>query len=199
MKTVLKSFMIMNRCKWPGSDAQYIHYHDVEWGVPVYDDQKLFELLLLEGFQAGLSWLTILRKRSDFKKAFDNFDVQKVSKYDDKKLEELNHNRAIIRNKLKIKAAVTNAQAFIRIQEQFGSFSDYLWQFVGHKPIQNNWKNEADIPAKTELSEKISKDLKKHGFKFVGPTIVYAHMQSCGMVNDHVVDCFRHQEIKEIK
>ena len=189
----------MNRCKWTGNDPQYIEYHDIEWGIPVYDDQKLFEMLLLESFQAGLSWLTILRKRADFKIAFDNFNAYKISKYNDKKLNELINNKAIIRNKLKIKAAVTNAQAFIKIQESFGSFSNYIWAFVQHKPIQNNWKSEADIPAKTSLSEKISKDLKKRGFKFVGPTIIYAHMQAAGMVNDHIVDCFRHQEIRALK
>lgn len=185
----------INRCDWAGNDPLYQKYHDEEWGIPVYDDAKLFEVLILETFQAGLSWLTILRKRENFRKAFDHFDYQKIAKYDSKKESELLHNEGIIRNKLKIKAAITNAQAFLKIQEEFGSFSTYLWNLVGGKPIDNHRKTIKEVPATTPLSDKISKDLKKHGFKFVGSTIVYAHMQACGMVNDHLTTCFRHKEI----
>ncbi len=188
----------MNRCAWPKDDELYISYHDEEWGVPLYDDQKLFEFLTLETFQAGLSWITILRKRENFREAFDHFDYTKVAKYDEQKFDELIQNAGIIRNKLKIKAAINNAQAFIRIREEFGSFSKYIWEFTNGKPIINKFKSMSDIPASTELSDRISKDLKKRGFKFVGSTVIYAHMQATGMVNDHVTDCFRHKEVQNI-
>ena len=187
--------MNKNRCSWCGEDPLYVKYHDNEWGVPVYDDSNLFEFLILETFQAGLSWITILKKRENFKKAFDNFDYHKISKYDNKKFDELIQDTGIIRNKLKIKATISNAIAFMEIQKEFGSFSKYIWSFVDHKPIINSWKSLDDIPAKTELSDTISKDLKKRGFKFVGSTIIYAHMQATGMVNDHIVDCFRYDEL----
>ena len=185
----------VKRCNWPKDDALYIDYHDKEWGVPVYDDAKIFEFLLLETFQAGLSWITILRRRENFRKAFDNFDYQKIANYSDEKLEELRQNPGIIRNKLKIKAAKTNAIAFIEVQKEFGTFSKYLWNFVDGKPIQNNFKSMIEMPANTPLSDKISADLKSRGFKFVGSTIVYAHMQAMGMVNDHTIDCFRYDEV----
>ena len=186
----------IKRCRWVSEDSIYKEYHDHEWGVPIYDDASLFEFLMLESFQAGLSWITILKKRENFKKAFDNFDYQKIATYKESKYEELLQNEGIIRNKLKIKAAITNAQAFIKIQEEFGSFSKYIWNFINHKPIQNYFQSGEDVPAKTELSDTISKDLKKRGFKFVGSTIVYAHMQATGMVNDHTLDCFRHKELE---
>lgn len=179
----------IKRCDWPKDDPLYIKYHDEEWGKPVYDDQKLFEFLMLESFQAGLSWITILRKRENFRAAFDNFDYKKIANYSEKKQEDLLQDAGIIRNKLKVKAAISNAQAFIKIQEEFGSFSKYIWGFVDEKPIDNKFTSMSDMPAFTPLSDKISKDLKKRGFKFVGSTIVYAHMQATGMVNDHIVDC----------
>ena len=184
------------RCNWPKDDTLYMDYHDKEWGVPVYEDTKIFEFLLLETFQAGLSWITILRKRENFRKVFHNFDYKKIAEYDDKKLEELRLDAGIIRNRLKIKAAKTNAIAFIEVQKEFGTFSKYLWGFVGGKAVQNNFTNMSEMPANTPLSDKISKDLKSRGFKFVGSTIVYAHLQAMGMVNDHTVDCFRHKEVK---
>lgn len=188
--------MNKNRCSWCGEDPLYVKYHDTEWGTPVYDDDKLFEFLILETFQAGLSWITVLRKRENFRKAFDQFNYQKIAKYDDKKYIDLLQNAGIIRNKLKIKATISNAISFMEIQKEFGSFSRYIWGFVNHKPIVNHYKNLNKIPATTELSDKLSKDLKKRGFKFVGSTVIYAHMQATGMVNDHIVDCFRHQEIE---
>ena len=178
------------RCAWCGQDELYMKYHDEEWGKPVYDDRTLFEFLILETFQAGLSWITILRKRENFRKAFDAFDYKKVAKYNDDKLAELMENAGIIRNGLKIKAAVSNAKAFMDVQKEFGSFSNYIWGFTGGKPIENNRKKMGDIPATTPLSDEISKDLKKRGFKFVGSTVVYAHMQATGMVNDHIADCW---------
>jgi len=184
------------RCKWCENDLLYIKYHDTEWGVPVYNDAKIFEFLLLETFQAGLSWITILKKREKFKIAFDNFDYQKIAKYSDDKLEKLRNNASIIRNRLKIKAAKTNAIAFMKVQKEFGTFSKYLWGFVNGKPIQNNFKSTGELPANTPLSDKISSDLKKRGFKFVGSTIVYAHMQAMGMINDHSTKCFRYKEIR---
>jgi len=187
--------MEKNRCVWVGTDPLYIAYHDTEWGVPVYDDKRLFEFLVLETFQAGLSWLTILKKRENFRLAFDGFDCQKIAKYQAKKIAALQLDAGIIRNKLKIKATVSNAQAFIKIQAEFGSFSKYIWGFTVHKVIKNNWKSNDDIPANTALSEVISKDLYKRGFKFVGATIIYAHMQATGMVNDHTLDCFRYKEV----
>ncbi len=183
------------RCFWVSDDPLYIEYHDNEWGVPVYDDDKLFEFLMLETFQAGLSWITVLKKRENFRKAFDNFDYKKIAKYSEDKYEELLQDAGIIRNKLKIKATITNAQAFIKVQEEFGSFSTYIWAFTNGKPITNKFEKREEVPATTELSDKISKDLKKRGFKFVGSTVIYAHMQATGMVNDHTTDCFRYREV----
>ena len=187
--------MDKNRCSWCGNDPLYIEYHDTEWGVPVYDDDKLFEFLILETFQAGLSWITVLRKRENFRKAFDNFNYKLIASYDEAKFNELIQNAGIIRNKLKIKATISNAKAFITIQKQFGSFSNYIWGFTNQKPIKNKWKKLSELPATTDLSTTISKDLKKRGFKFVGSTVIYAHMQATGMVNDHVADCFRYNEV----
>ncbi|MDH3322552.1 MAG: DNA-3-methyladenine glycosylase I [Flavobacteriaceae bacterium] len=187
--------MDQTRCSWCGEDALYVSYHDNEWGVPVYDDDKLFEFLTLETFQAGLSWITVLRKRENFRKAFDNFDYRKIAKYDDRKFEELIVDAGIIRNKLKIKATISNAIAFMDIQKEFGSFSKYIWGFVNHEPIINRWQTMDEIPASTEISDRLSKDLKKRGFKFVGSTVIYAHMQATGMVNDHVTSCFRFDKV----
>ena len=186
---------IIQRCDWAGNEKIYQKYHDEEWGVPVYDDATLFEFLILEGFQAGLSWITILKKRENFRKAFDNFNYQKIAKYNEEKIAELLNNKGIIRNKLKVRAAVTNARAFMEVQREFGSFSKYIWGFVDGKPIINHFKTMEEIPASTPLSDKISKDLKKRGFKFVGSTIVYAHMQATGMVMDHITECFRYREL----
>lgn len=174
-----------------------LDYHDNEWGNPVHDDRKWFEFLILDGFQAGLSWKTILNKREAFNKAFDQFEFEKIAKYDEKKLEELKNNPGIVRNRLKISAAVTNAKEYIKLRKEYGSFDKYIWEFVDNKPIQNNWKSWDEVPSKTEISEKISKDLKKKGFKFVGPTIIYALMQAAGMVNDHLVHCFRYKDLKK--
>lgn len=178
----------MMRCTWAG-DENFWDYHDTEWGIPVHDDRLLFEMLTLEGAQAGLSWKTILLKRENYKKAFDNFDVNKISKYDDKKIAELLGNSGIIRNRLKIKSTISNAESFIAIQKEFGSFDKYIWAYVNNKPIINNWRGLEELPDKTELSDKISKDLKKRGFKFIGSTIIYAYMQAIGMVNDHEIGC----------
>lgn len=186
-----------NRCDWVNDDPLYVEYHDKEWGVPVYDDQKLFEFLILETFQAGLSWLTVLRKRNNFRIAFDNFNYKLIARYDDLKITQLLNNPGIIRNRLKIQATVANAIAFIRVQQEFGKFSNYIWRFVDNKPIKNKYKSIGEIPAKTKLSDKISKDLKKRGFKFIGSTVIYAHMQATGMVNDHCTSCFRYKEIVE--
>ena len=188
--------MSKERCSWCGTDPLYIAYHDEEWGVPVYDDATLFEFLLLETFQAGLSWITILRKRENFRKAFDGFDYKKIAKYDQNKIDSLLLDAGIIRNKLKVHSAVSNAIAFQKIQEEFGSFSKYIWNFVQGKPLQNNLKKMSDIPANTGLSDTVSKDLKKRGFKFVGTTVIYAHMQATGMVNDHITSCFRYSELQ---
>lgn len=185
----------MKKCGWCVGDPLYEHYHDTEWGVPVYDDAKLFEFLILETFQAGLSWITILRKRENFRAAFDNFDYQTIAAYTEAKLEALMQDAGIIRNRLKIKATVSNAQAFMKVQEEFGSFSKYIWAFTNGKPITNSVVNYKEAPATTPLSDAISKDLKKRGFKFVGSTVIYAHMQATGMVNDHEVDCFRYTEV----
>ena len=184
------------RCDWVPIDSPlYVKYHDEEWGVPVRDDRMLFEFILLEGFQAGLSWLTILKKRDSFRQSFDNFDAKKIARYDEKKIEELMQNSGIVRNRRKIEAAVVNAIAFLKVQKEFGSFNDYIWSFVNGKPIVNKWKRMEEIPANMELSDVISKDLKNRGFKFVGSTIIYAYMQATGMVNDHTVDCFRYEEV----
>lgn len=186
---------ITNRCPWCGTDPLYVNYHDTEWGVPVYDDKILFEFLILESFQAGLSWITILRKRENFRKALDDFDYKKIAEYPETKIQELMQNEGIIRNQLKIRATVTNAKAFMEIQNEFGSFSNYIWGFVDGKPIKNNLKSIKEAAATTPLSDQISKDLKKRGFKFMGSTVVYAHMQATGMVNDHLTDCFRYSQV----
>jgi DNA-3-methyladenine glycosylase I len=183
------------RCPWPGEDPLYQRYHDKEWGVPVRSDNKLFEFIILEGVQAGLSWITVLRKRENYRKAFDNFDWNKIARYDDHKLAQLLQNPGIVRNRLKVKAAVTNAKAFIKVREEFGTFNQYIWAFVDGQPIQNRRQTMQDIPPLTELAKQISRDLKKRGFTFVGPTIIYAHMQATGMVNDHLTSCFRHQQL----
>lgn len=185
----------MNRCTWPGDDELMIAYHDEEWGVPVYDDHKWFEYIVLDSFQAGLSWKIVLHKREGFRQAFANFEAEKVAQFTEAQMEALREDKSIIRNKLKIKATVTNAQAFLRIQKEFGSFNNYIWKFVDDKPLINYFKSMKELPAKTELSDQLSKDLYARGFKFVGSTICYAFMQAAGLVNDHSTDCFRHQEI----
>lgn len=177
----------MSRCQWSLKDDLYRCYHDQEWGSPIFDDTKQFEYLTLETFQAGLSWWTILKKRENFRQAFDHFEVQKVAAYDESKIQNLLQNTGIVRNRLKIKAAVSNARAFINVQKEWGQFSNYIWAFVKRKPIINQWQTEQDVPSRTKLSDLISKDLKARGFKFAGSTIVYAHMQATGMVNDHIV------------
>ena len=176
----------------------YLAYHDEEWGVPLHDDRMLFEFLVLEGAQAGLSWITVLKKRRAYRAAFDGFDFTRVAQYGEDKISELLENPGIIRNKLKIRSAIGNAQAFIRVREEFGTFDDYIWGFVDGEPIQNAWRDLSQLPAETPLSNRISKDLKRRGFNFVGPTIVYAHIQATGMVNDHTTDCFRYGEIKAL-
>lgn len=185
------------RCDWvPLDNPLYVKYHDEEWGVPIHDDRLLFEFLVLEGMQAGLSWLTILRKRENFRTAFDHFDPREIALYNEKKIEELMQNSGIIRNRLKIEAAVQNAKTFLDVQAEFGSFDTFIWQFVEGKPMVNQWKTLKEIPARTTLSDTISKELNKRGFKFVGSTIIYAHMQATGMVNDHTIDCFRYKEVQ---
>ena len=184
------------RCGWAKGDLS-IAYHDAEWGVPVRDDGKLFEFLILEGAQAGLSWDTILRKRENYRKAFDNFDAEKVAHYNEKKLSELLLDEGIVRNRLKIASAVLNAKSYLKIKAEFGSFDSYIWQFVDDKPMVNHWKDLSEVPAKTSVSDAMSKDLKRRGFNFVGSTIMYAFMQACGLVNDHLASCFRHKEIAE--
>ena len=185
------------RCNWSTKDALYIQYHDEEWGVPVHDDGKLFEFLILEGVQAGLSWLTVLRKRENYRKAYDDFDVRKVAAYGPSKIDELMKNEGLIRNKLKILASINNAKCFIEVQKEFGSFDRYIWGFIGGKPIVNYCEILSQIPATSPVSDEISKDMKKRGFKFVGSTIIYAHMQATGMVNDHLTSCFRHRECND--
>jgi len=185
----------VNRCAWTGANELMMAYHDTEWGVPLHDEQKLFEFLVLEGMQAGLSWSTILNKRENFRAAFHHFDVARVARYTPRDVERLLKNAGIIRNRLKIEATINNAQRFIEVQNEFGSFDAYIWRFVDGQPIKNGWRSIKEIPAKTPLSDAISKDLLKRGFKFVGSTIVYAHMQATGMVNDHTVDCFRYDEV----
>ena len=182
----------MSRCPWCGNDELYVKYHDEEWGVPVHDDKKHFEFLVLESAQAGLSWLTVLRKRENYRKAYDEFDVNRVSQYDEKKIKELLQNEGIIRNRKKIEASVNNAGRFIEIQREFGSFDKYVWSFVNNRPLVNNWNDISDVPAVSELSDKVSRDLKKRGFKFLGSTIIYAHLQATGIINDHLVYCFKH-------
>jgi DNA-3-methyladenine glycosylase I len=188
--------MDKNRCGWAKKPLD-IEYHDKEWGVPLHNDDKLFEFLILEGFQAGLSWSTILNKRENFRKAFDNFDYQKIAKYDQKKIDNLLNDAGIIRNKLKINAAITNAKAFMQVQKEFGSFDKYIWSFTGGKTIINRWDEMSQVPATSNESDAMSKDLKRRGFKFVGSTICYANMQATGMVNDHLVSCFRYMELSK--
>ncbi|MEZ4593970.1 MAG: DNA-3-methyladenine glycosylase I [Chloroflexota bacterium] len=189
--------MTVNRCAWCGTtDPLYIRYHDEEWGVPEYDDQRLFAKLILDGAQAGLSWITILRKRENYWAAFDQFDPEKIARYDESKVAELLQNPGIVRNRLKVQSAVKNAQGYLEIMEKEGSFGTFLWEFVGGAPMQNSWRSLAEVPAETQESQAMSKALKKHGFTFVGPTIIYAFMQAVGMVNDHVVDCFRYAELR---
>ena len=182
--------MEKTRCAWVNKDQDYIDYHDNEWGKPVKDDKILFEFLILESFQAGLSWFTILKKRENFREAFANFDVKKVANFDEEKVEELVLNAGIIRHRGKINAAINNAKLFIKIQKEYGSFSDFIWEYVNHQPIVNHWNSIKEVPATTEISDKLAKDLKKRGFKFFGSTTIYAHMQATGMVNDHTLDCF---------
>jgi DNA-3-methyladenine glycosylase I len=185
----------VTRCGWSTTDPLYVRYHDEEWGVPLHDDRRLFEMLILEGAQAGLSWITILKKRQNYRKAFDRFDARKIAKYNARKRRQLLANAGIVRNRLKIEATISNAEAFLAVRREFGSFDAYIWQFVGGSPIQNHWKSLKEIPPKTEESDLMSKDLKKRGFRFVGSTICYAFMQAVGMVNDHVDTCFRHSQL----
>ena len=180
------------RCGWCLNDPLYIRYHDEEWGIPLHNDRKLFEMLILEGFQAGLSWITILRKRKNFRKAFDNFNPIKIAHYNKQKINSLLNDEGIIRNRLKVEAATTNARIFLEVKKEYGSFDKYIWQFVDHKPVRNRFKSIRNIPSKTEISDKMSKNLKKRGFKFVGSTICYAFMQATGMVNDHVTGCWKY-------
>jgi DNA-3-methyladenine glycosylase I len=189
----------IQRCEWSGTDPLYVQYHDEEWGVPLHDEQKLFEFLVLEGMQAGLSWITILRKRENFRKAFDNFDAKKIARYQERKIVSLLQDAGIIRNRQKILATIANARAFLKVQDEFGTFDEYIWRFVDGKPVVNRWKTLKEIPAKTTLSETISKDLIQRGFRFVGPTIVYAHLQATGVVQDHLVSCFRYKELVRAK
>jgi DNA-3-methyladenine glycosylase I len=192
----MNSTIESSRCAWAGSDQLYQAYHDIEWGVPVHDDRLLFEFLILEGAQAGLSWITILRKRISYRAAFAGFDPEVVARFDAPKVAELLANPGIVRNRLKVESTITNAQAFLKIQEEFGSFDAYQWRFVDGSPIQNSWQSLKEVPASTPVSDALSRDLKKRGFRFVGSTICYAHMQAVGMVNDHTVDCFRWQEMR---
>ena len=191
----METSSIIIRCAWPGSDPLYQSYHDREWGVPVHDDRLLFEFLTLEGAQAGLSWITILRKRIGYRAAFANFDPEMVARFDVAKVAELLGNPAIVRNRLKVESTITNARAFLQVQEEFGTFAAYQWRFVDGCPVQGTWKSWRDIPASTPVSDTLSRDLKQRGFRFVGSTICYAHMQAVGMVNDHIVDCFRWREL----
>ncbi len=187
--------MERNRCDWCGDKEIYQQYHDQEWGVPVRDDETMFEFLLLESFQAGLSWITILNKRANFSKAFDEFDYRKIAQYDENKVEALMQDAGIIRNRMKIEAAINNAQRFMEVQNEYGSFCNYFWGFVENKPIQNHFETLREVPAKTALSDTIAKDVKKRGFKFLGSTTLYAHMQATGIVNDHITSCFRYKEL----
>lgn len=186
-----------DRCEWGNSDPIYVSYHDEEWGVPLHDDHKIFEFLSLEGAQAGLNWLMILKKRENYRKAFANFDASKVARFSEKKIERLLQDPGIVRNRLKVNAFIQNARAFLQVQEEFGSFDSFIWRFVDGKPIRNRWRSMSEIPASSPVSDLMSKDLKQRGFKFVGSTICYAHMQAAGMVNDHVVSCFRFNELSK--
>lgn len=183
------------RCWWAGDDPLYVSYHDSEWGVPVHDDRLLFEFLVLEGAQAGLSWITILRKRAAYRRVFAGFDPKKVARFDKRRIERLLADPTIVRNRLKIESAINNARAFLEVQSEFGSFSAYQWRFVDNQPVQNRWRSKADVPPRTALSDAFSKDLKNRGFSFVGSTIIYAHMQAVGMVNDHLTSCFRRADL----
>jgi DNA-3-methyladenine glycosylase I len=187
-----------NRCTWCGTDPLYVEYHDKEWGVPSLDDASIFEMLVLEGAQAGLAWITVLRKREGYRELFDGFDANRIARYTDRKLEKLLLDPRIIRNRLKVFGTRQNARAFLAVQEEIGSFSDYIWGFVEHAPVQNSWRSMRNVPATSGTSDRLSKDLKKRGFTFVGSTIMYAHMQATGMVNDHTTDCFRHKECREL-
>lgn len=186
----------IKRCPWPGDDALYCAYHDTEWGAPNHDERDLFELLMLESAQAGLSWITILRKRENYRAAFDHFDPARIARYDTNKIESLMRDAGIVRNRLKIDAAITNAQKYLDVQDEFGSFDAYIWRFVGHQPIQNVWCAMSDVPAHSSESDAMSRELKQRGFKFVGSTICYAYMQATGMVNDHLTSCYRHKELQ---
>ncbi|MDW7739687.1 MAG: DNA-3-methyladenine glycosylase I [Bacillota bacterium] len=185
----------MLRCPWCGDDPLYVKYHDEEWGVPVYSDQRHFEFLVLESAQAGLSWLTILRRREDYRRIYEDFDPFKVARFDDTKIEEMMQDKRIIRNRLKIESSINNARRYLEVCDMFGSFSNYLWNFVDGKPLIGHWEDISEIPAQTSLSEQMSRDLKKRGFKFIGPTIIYSHLQATGLINDHLVSCFRYQEL----
>ncbi len=187
----------MKRCEWADNNELMREYHDKEWGAPLHEDQMLFELLILEGMQAGLSWSTILNKRENFRNAFEDFDYKKIAKYDEEKVEQLLQNEGIIRNKLKISSVITNAKIFLQVQEEYGSFANYIWGFVNNKPINNAWKSMKEVPPNSELSDEISKNMKKKGFKFVGTTIIYAYLQAIGIVNDHTVYCFRYKELTQ--
>lgn len=187
----------MIRCSWCGKDELYVKYHDEEWGVPVFDDKKHFEFMVLESAQAGLSWITILKKREGYRKAYENFDVNLVAEFDEEKVKELMSFDGIIKNEKKIRASINNAKRFIEVQKEFGSFTKYIWSFVNFEPVVNKWNSEAEAPAKSELSERISKDLKKRGFKFLGPVIIYSHLQATGLINDHIIDCFRYTQIEK--
>lgn len=189
---------MIQRCGWAGPEQIYLDYHDHEWGVPVFDDRLLFEFLILEGAQAGLSWITVLKKRDAYRRLFHNFDADKIARFSRTKIEHLLQNSAIIRNRLKIESTVDNARAFLTLREQHDSFSDYLWQFVDGRPVQNKWKSDRQVPASTKQSEAMSRDLKQRGFRFVGPTICYAYMQAIGMVNDHITTCFRHAQVAKL-
>ena len=186
------------RCGWCGDDPLYVQYHDEEWGVPVFDDRKLFEMLVLEGAQAGLSWITVLRKRENYRRAFDDFAIEKVARYNSRDIKRLLGDAGIVRNRLKVESAIKNARNILAVRDQHGSFSDFLWSFVDNSPIQNAWRSLTEIPASTKESDRMSKELKRLGFGFVGSTICYAFMQSVGMVNDHVTECFRHQEVRRL-
>lgn len=190
---------LQDRCSWCGEDPLYVSYHDLEWGVPLHDDQTLFEFLILEGAQAGLSWLTILKKRDAYREAYYQFDPEKVSRFNSRSIERLMSNPAIVRNRLKIEASISNARAFLEVQDEFGSFDKFIWQYVDHQPRQNRWRRFKDIPASTDESIQMSRDLQQRGFRFVGPTICYAFMQAVGMVNDHVTNCFRYRQVANIK
>ena len=187
------------RCAWPGSDPLYRRYHDREWGVPVYNDRRLFEFLVLEGAQAGLSWLTILRKRTAYRTAYDQFDFKKIARYRESRISTLLQDAGIVRNELKIRSSVQNARSFVEVRREFGTFSRYMWGFTGHRPVQNHWNRPGDVPARTPLSDALSRDMKLRGFSFFGSTICYAHMQAVGMVNDHLTSCYRHRQLAEMK